>query len=182
MNTSAAGSGLLYHPRLHWMVLGVIALAVTISGIQMKLTTHAATPNSLYTTTVSSAPIRTNLTVALRLNSETEPINVVSGELTYSADKFEFISADVVGGAFPSIIESYGGNGRVKLVVSTQGGEPAVTGDQLVANLTFRAFATGTGNIDVTNTSLALSSNTNINSLTTFTGSTVNITKGRGHK
>lgn len=182
MNTSSTGSGLLYHPRLHWMVLGVIALAVTISGLQMKLATHAATPNSLYTSTVSSASVRNNFTVALRLNSETEPINVVSGELVYSADKFEFISADVVGSAFPSIIESAGGNGRVKLVVSILGGEPAVTGDQLVANLTFRPLSTGMGSIDVTGTSMALSSNTNINLLTTFTGSAVNITKGRGHK
>src|SRR4030042_6501661 len=83
----------------------------------------------------------TNFTVQVRENSNTEPVNAVQANLTYDATKLDFVSLDnpPAGTSCTTVAEGSGGAGSIRIARALAGGATPVTGDQLVATVTFKA-------------------------------------------
>jgi hypothetical protein len=74
--------------------------------------------------------------VGVRLKSGS-PINAVQANLSYSSAALNFDSISGTGSAFPVAGQGSGGNGIVTIARGTSGGNSPVSGDALVANVTF---------------------------------------------
>lgn len=77
-----------------------------------------------------------NFTVEVRENSGTEAVNAVQSNLIYDQNALDFISIDTSTSAFSLLFEESGGNGMVKIARTSPN---PLTGNQLVAKVTFRA-------------------------------------------
>lgn len=80
-----------------------------------------------------------NFTVNIRENSGAAPVNAVQANLSYPATQLELVSIDATGSAFPVQAESSGGSGSINIARGTNGGQ-SVTGDQLIARVTFKSL------------------------------------------
>lgn len=112
------------------------------------------------------------LTVSIRENSGSEPINAASATLSYPADKLDFISIGN-SSAFSIVAVNSGGGGTVKV---ERGALPAVTGSQTIATVRFRAKTnSGVANVEITSGSL-ISANSNTNVYTGGSGGRYTLT------
>lgn len=97
--------------------------------------------------TPSSGSFTTGDTVQfqIRVDSGGTDINVVQANISYTTNILTFQSIDRSSSPFTTSMEETGGSGSVKLGVGILSG--SVSGDQLVANLSFTASGTGTASI-----------------------------------
>ncbi|MBW4061805.1 hypothetical protein HJC99_04525 [Candidatus Saccharibacteria bacterium] len=86
---------------------------------------------------------REQLKVAVRLKTTT-PVNAVQVTLGYQASNLNFDSISTVGSAFAVTAQGNGAGGVNTIVRSISGGGTPVTGDVLVATVTFVAKLSGT--------------------------------------
>jgi hypothetical protein len=82
----------------------------------------------------SIAP-NTSFTVQVRENSGLTRVNAVEADLTYPMDKLTFISTDATTSPFTIEAQNGGGEGKVTIGRGIIG---SLTGDQLVASITFK--------------------------------------------
>ncbi|MFX3635375.1 MAG: Ig-like domain-containing protein [Candidatus Pristimantibacillus sp.] len=123
-----------------------------------RVTVIPAAPQVL--TATLSAPSTVNFTkeftVGLGLESVYESVYAVDMTVQYNANLMEFVSAvSLIDGV--AIIETKEGNGSVRLILASQGGEHGITADDLIAALTFKAKQLDqptTGTISVANASV----------------------------
>lgn len=80
--------------------------------------------------------------VSVRTNTGGDSVNAVQANLSYPADKLDFVGISGGGSAFTIDAPSSGGGGGVSISRGVIGG---VTGDKLIATVTFRAKAGVTG-------------------------------------
>lgn len=98
------------------------------------------------------------LTVSVRENSGGEPVNSVQANLSYPAELLDFVSVSS-SSAWGVVAQNSGGGGSVQIA---RGALPAVTGDQLVASVRFKAKAdSGTASISFASGSAVVSANSN---------------------
>lgn len=90
--------------------------------------------------------IGTSFQVAIRVDTA-DQINAVQANVSYPTDKLELTGVDYTGTAFGVQAEETKTAGLVKIGRGINGGSASVTGDLLVATLTFKTLAAGTGNI-----------------------------------
>ena len=91
-----------------------------------------------------TVPQGNTFSVSVRVSSA-EAIDSVQANLSYPADKLDFLSISTSGGTFDITAEKSGGGGSVRIGVARVG---AVSGDRLVATVSFRAkVSSGTANI-----------------------------------
>lgn len=83
-----------------------------------------------------------SFSVSVRTNTNGESVNAVQANLSYPADKLDFVGISGGGSAFTIDAPSSGGGGGVSISRGVIGG---VTGDKLIATVTFRAKAGATG-------------------------------------
>jgi hypothetical protein len=123
----------------------------------------------LYLTPASSTlRAGSTITVQIRENSGTTPVNAVQANFAYPADMLQFGSISSNGTAFG--VEAQADN-LAGIVRIARGSTNPVTGDQLVATVTFTSKAAhGTANLAFTPESALITSVTNSNLLTS-TGS-----------
>lgn len=127
---------------LYLTLLLLASIPLTVWGLNKirELRSRAAGTATLYLTPASqNVNQNTNFTVQIRENSTIDPVNAVQANLTYDATKLDYISTDFTGSAFGVAAESSGGGGSIRIARGVIGGQPAVTGDQLVASVTFKA-------------------------------------------
>ncbi|OGY22168.1 MAG: hypothetical protein A2113_03495 [Candidatus Woykebacteria bacterium GWA1_44_8] len=94
-----------------------------------------------------TVPQGTTYSIAVRISS-TDPINAVQANLSYPTDKLDFVGISTSGSAFDLQVENTGGGGQVKLARGLVG---TVTGDKLIATVTFRAkVGSGSSSINFT--------------------------------
>jgi hypothetical protein len=143
----------------------VYALTVIASGAILLTSslvtqhTSAQGTNSIYISPPSgNYSVGSSFVATIRVNT-TDTINAVAADLTYSAN-LQYVSIDGSGSAFGIDASSSGGSGSVSI---SRANISAVSGDQLVAKVTFRAVSAGTGTIGMAGSSQALSSTTNQN-------------------
>src|SRR4051812_4159260 len=96
------------------------------------LSTRAASGAATLSVVPSSMIVNNNttFTVNVREDSGAATVNAVQANLTYPAASLELISIDTTTSAFPLEAQSTGGNGSISLARATNGGAPAVTGNQ----------------------------------------------------
>jgi hypothetical protein len=95
------------------------------------------------------------LTVQIRENSGTTAVNAVQANLSYPADKLKFNSIDTGSSAFSIAAPSNGGSGKVAIA---RGTTTAVTGDQLVASVSFTVIGNGMASLAFTGGSALVTS------------------------
>lgn len=83
--------------------------------------------------------------VTIRENSYTDAVNTVQANLTYPTNRLSFQSIDTSASNFTTTVQSNGGSGTVQVGVGLLGN--SLTGDQLVATMTFTAISAGSASI-----------------------------------
>ena len=141
------------------------AVAVLVlAGAFWVLRSHAATGTLSLSPATSTVGLGNNITVAVRENSGTDPVNAVEADLSYPTAQLQFVSIDATTSAFGVEAVSSGGSGSVTLA---RGGQTAVTGDQLVALVTFKALAPGAAAVTFKSSSALVRSTDQTNVLVT---------------
>lgn len=111
-----------------------------MSRFARRLQSSGKLPRLYLTPSVGSYTPNATFTVAIR-TSTPQAINAVQANLVYPASRLEFVSLSMAGGAFSTTVENTGGGGEVRAAVASMGS--SVTGDALVATVTFRALSAG---------------------------------------
>jgi hypothetical protein len=159
------------------LVMAVFAAALAVAGYFIIFSHAAPNPPTIYLNPASQTvgPNGT-VTIDVRENSSTTTVNALQANFTYPTTLLTFVSADYTGSAFSIQAESSGASGQVKI---GRGTTTPVSGDQLVAHLTFQASTTGGAATMAFNTGTALvSSTTNadiLGSLTATGGGTYTV-------
>jgi hypothetical protein len=119
----------------------VFAAIVSVAGYFIIFSKAAPPPPTIYLNPASIVigPSGT-ITVDVRENSATTTVNAVQANFTYPTSLLTFTSIDATTSAFGIQAENTGSAGTVKI---GRGTTTPVTGDQLVARVTFQASATG---------------------------------------
>ncbi len=122
----------------------VLILVVLFASVGARLLFHSfAAGDSLSLVPASSTQnVGSNFTVVVHENSGTDAINAVEADLTYDQTKLQFVSLDTSTSAFDLSATGSGGAGSIKIARAKSGTN--LTGDQIVASITFKALATGT--------------------------------------
>lgn len=134
-------------PGMQHVVTAFVALVVVSSvsyfGTQMRQGSKAATttPGSIYMLpeTGTYAPGST-VSVVVRENSGTDPVNSVQASMTYNASQMQFVSISE-GTAFPTVAATSTATPGVIRVGRAAQGAP-VAGDNAVVTVNFRVLAT----------------------------------------
>lgn len=125
----------------HWnaLTLSLIASAVVLGGYLIIKFIHASATTMYLSPPSANVVQNTTVAVAVRVNTGGESVNAVQANLTYPADKFDFISINDAGSAFGTVAESQGGSGSVRIARATQGGSAPIVGDALITTVNLRA-------------------------------------------
>lgn len=149
----------------------IIGLAVMVGGLAAPVfgsTPAYAAANSFYLSP-ASANVTVNATfkVGVRINAG-ESINAVEANLAYNQSQLQYVGIDGAGSAFGIDASSSGGGGSVKINRGQIGG---VTGDKLIATVTFKALATNvTSGVSFAGSSQALRNSDSSNVLSGTSG------------
>jgi hypothetical protein len=171
-------------------VLALVVVAVAAVGITAVNGSHAAkkpggggtpTPSTSSSAQLYLSPAKAtaangaNVTFQVRANSGTATVNAVEADISYPADKLDFVSIDDSASAFSIKAESTGANGTVKIA---RGSTTAVTGDLPVATVTFKAkTAKGSANLSFLSSSALVSNTTNQSVVSATAGAVVQFGK-----
>lgn len=118
-------------------IAGLLTLGLARSG-------YAASANMYLTTPSNSVAKGHTISVGVHINSGSTAINAVQANLSYSSDKFDFVSI-APSSVFPVESENSGGSGVVHI---GRGTFNSVKGDQLIANVTLKAKAVGAAEVN----------------------------------
>lgn len=122
------------------------------------------TAQSLYVTPASgSFTVGSDIVVEIRAHSGATLINAVQADIAYSSN-LQYVSSDISASAFSVAAQNTGGSGVVTIALGTI---TPVSGDQLIAKVTFKVLAAGSGTIDLKDTSSALAADDSQNVITT---------------
>ena len=140
--------------RIRSWLLGVI-LALPLFA---PFTAYADTATLYLSPASGSVSKGSILTVNVRENSGNEPVNSVQANLSYPANLLDFVSINS-SSAWGVVAQNSGGSGSVQIA---RGALPAVSGDQLVASVRFRAKTdSGTASITFASESAVVSASSN---------------------
>lgn len=160
-----------HHPlgRMPAALTAALGMLIPLVMVAAPVPIVYAASTSLYISP-ATATVAQNATVAVavRLNTGGEPINAVQADLNYDQAQLQFVSIDANGSAFGVTAPSNGGNGKVSIA---RGNIGEVTGDVLVATVSFKAVAAaGTNEVTFADSSQVVRSTDNINVLTGTVG------------
>jgi len=140
--------------RIRSWLLGVILTLPLFT----PFTTYADTATLYLSPASGSVSKGSILTVSIRENSGNEPVNSVQANLSYPANLLDFVSINS-SSAWGVVAQNSGGSGSVQIA---RGALPAVSGDQLVASVRFRAKTdSGTASINFASGSAVVSASSN---------------------
>ena len=160
-----------------WLFVAIFAVA----GVATLFRVLAAPPIKSSAISLSVAPasqkVKNGATLELAVweDSKSTAVNAVQADLTYPADKFDFVSIDAANSAFAVEASSTGGDGKISIA---RGTTTEVSGRQLVATVQLRArVASGKATVSFASTSSLLSSQDNANILQQTTGGTYSFSR-----
>lgn len=152
----------------------IVTAAAVLAAVLMSAPASAQSADSIYVTPASgSYPVGTSFTVSVRENTSTQ-VNAVQADLSYSSN-IQFVSIDASGSAFGIDASSTGGGGVVSM---SRGTIVPVSGDKLVAKVTFKVVSGGTATISMQDSSVVLSSSTNTDVIKSRKGSSFDAQQG----
>lgn len=127
-----------------WLVLAI--LIASIAGYFLLISHAAPVPPTIYLNPASKTlAVNTTFTVQVRENSGTSPVNAVQANFSYPNTLLTFVSIDFTGTAFGTAAPSSESNGVVSIAAGATCTTTCatLTGDQLVATVTFTTKTTG---------------------------------------
>jgi hypothetical protein len=155
-------------------LLQIVAVGVLTAMPLLGRSASAASATLFLSPAASSVAKGGTLLVGIRENSGGEPVNGVQANLTYPANLLTYTGA-TSSSAFGIVAQTSGGGGSVQI---GRGALPAVSGNQLVATLKFKANTdTGVATINFAGGSSVVSANSNQNIMTGSTGGNYTLTK-----
>jgi hypothetical protein len=153
--------------KLKSLVLFVLVFAA-VGGYILWRTFAAPAPPTIYLTPASQTfGASASFSVQVRENSGTTPVNAIQANLSYNTSLLTITSANIstAGSAFGITAQATAGSGVINIGMGVSGGA-SVSGDQLVATLTFTTTTTGgTALVPFTTGTALVSSSTNQNIL-----------------
>ena len=118
------------------------------------------TPTIYFNPPSQSYSVGSTITIEVRENSGSAPVNAVQTNFSYPADKLTFVSADGSTSGFTTQAQSTGASGSVTLARGVIG---SLTGDQLIAKVTFKVNIAGVANLAFVSGTSLVSASTNQN-------------------
>lgn len=137
----------------------------------------ASNPVASLTLNPAAASVTNGQSVTVKVweDSMNDQANAVQANITYPADKFDFVSVNTSGSAFSVAAPSDGGSGVITIA---RGTIHPVNGKQLLASFTLKAKAgSGTANIEFAKGSAVMRSTDNKNTLKQTYGGTYTLTQ-----
>lgn len=136
------------------------AFCAVVAGYFIVFSKAAPPPPTIYLSPASQTLAGGGtLTLEVRENSGTTGVNAVQANFSYQTSLLTFVSIDTSTSAFTTQAEASGGAGQVKIARGITG---SLTGDQLIAKVTFKATTTsGTANLAFTTGTALVNSSTN---------------------
>lgn len=116
--------------------------------------------------------VGSDMVIEIRENSGGTNVNAVQANFSYPADKLTFVSADGSTSGFTTQAQNIGGNGTVTLARGIIG---SLSGDQLIAKVTFKVTAAGTANLTFVNGSALIDSSSNQNIISSLSADGVGV-------
>ena len=160
-------------PALTVLVFGGLGIYFLTGGHAAPITGGAV---QIYLTPASASVVQgQTVDVAVHVKTNGENINAVQADLSYPAGTLQYTSSSNVcaNPPFGVSAQNTGGSGNATIACGSFSG---VNGDFVMGTITFTALATGSAPITVLNTSSALRSTDNAETLGTVTGATVTVT------
>ncbi len=150
--------------RKFWSIL----IAAAIMALGLGTLPVRAAGATLYLSPASKTVTQGSIfAVAVRV-STSEAVNAVQANLTYPADKLDYVSVSDAGSAFNVQGPTSGGGGSVKIARGTTG---SVSGDRLVATVNFKVKqSSGTAAVTFASGSAVVRTSDSTNVLTGTTG------------
>ena len=146
------------------------------TGLATKTLEGTATVQSkMYLTPANgSYAVGADITLSIRTDiAAGSPINAAQADLAYSSN-LQFVSIDATGSDFGFGCPQKGGGSGVATVACIPelpaSGQPSLSGDKLMAKVTFKVLSAGTGTVELQNTSQALSASNSNDVLTARQG------------
>jgi hypothetical protein len=176
VNISAMKKYLLRsEPVFNRILAGSLIAMVAVLGMVVVVAGRAATQQLYMDPAIVSINQNTDFNVSVRINSGTDPVNAVEADLTYDSTKLQYVSVSSTGSDFPLEASTQATTGSLKLARATNPGSAPITGDGLVAIVTFHSL-TGSGSSSITfaGSSAVVRSTDNTNVLIDSGSTTVN--------
>ena len=144
-----------------------ITIALITSMSTLSSQALAASANLYLGRSAASVTAGSYITVSVYENSGSEPVNAVQANFSYAPTQLQFISISN-SSAFSVVAQNSGGGGAVAIA---RGALPAVSGNQLVASVLFKALvSSGTASLAITGGSSVVSANSNANIMSSSAG------------
>ncbi len=176
MSTIARSVVPFHRQPANMVAMAAFVLVVIIVGFAALRPARAASASLSVSPSSVPALVNTNFTVEVRVNSGTDTINAVQADLTFPKDKMQFVSIDSTGSAFDIEAASAGDNAAGTVTMARGvGNAQTVSGDKLVAKVTFKALAMGSAVISFRDTSQVIQVPGYANILTVKNNGTANI-------
>jgi len=122
----------------------ILALSLEIFSLLNLPSVYAVSANLYLSPANLSVNLNSEFTIAVRADVNGGQTNAVQANLSYPTALLQFVSIDTITSAFDIQAENTGGSGSVKIA---RGILTPKTGDQLVANVTFKGISTGAANV-----------------------------------
>jgi hypothetical protein len=179
-SNKSKGKKLVSKNRFSRLELGIFVLIFAVVGAVVLWISFAAptAPNVYLTPSTTVAGTNTTFTMQLRENSGTTPVNFVEATFTFPTTIIGCVSVDGTGSSFSTVPQNgtvcSTGSGSVSVDRGTAAvAGNSVTGDQLIATITFTTKSTGgTANFAFTNATKLYNATTDVDIL----GGTANTT------
>jgi chitodextrinase len=132
------------------VVLTMVMALVAVVGALVVYKSRAAAGTLSLVPNTGSVALGSSLTLTIKANSGTDEVNAVEADLTYDQTKLQFVSIDTSGSAYGLQAVNSGGGGSVSIARANQ---VNLTGDQVVAVVTFTVIGSGSSNVNFAGTS-----------------------------
>jgi hypothetical protein len=171
-----SGGKLVDVSRFNPLILAAVVIALTLIGYFLVKSSRGANTTLYLNPASSTVASLTTFNVAVRLNTA-DNVSMVRANLSYPASLIDFVSVSGAGSAFAVDGGSGGGTGTIYITRTNSSGV-SVTGDQLVATLTFKSKTTaGAATVSfINNSSFVFRSSDYTNVLSGTNGGTYNVT------
>lgn len=123
-------------------------------------------PNIAFSPSTQTASVGDFVTIEVREDSGTIPVNAVQANILYPSSILEFVSTDSATSPFTIQAQAEQTAGRISLARGSAVGT-AQTGNQLIARVTFKVLQASSATLQYDPDTAVVSSDTNTNILTT---------------
>ncbi len=162
--------------RFNMPLAGWLASITVMVGLFVVLFSRAAGSGTLYLDPLSAEVLaNSTVTLTVRADSGSIPVNAVRADLKYPNGTLEFVGIDVVGSSYGVEAPTKTSNNTVSI---TRGSITPLTGDHLVAKVTFKLISGSANKVTLANTSVLASASSNANIIDSLQSATLGVLSG----